>query len=108
MLKRTLLALAVGGSALGLASQKASAMQLSAGLYVATPPVYVEVGPRPGPDYVWVPEFRRWEYRPRYYFRDRDAYRFYRDRDFYRDRERHEYFEHRRDRDDRRSDRDRR
>ena len=105
MRTRTLLALAVCVSSLGLVTQKASAQEFRAGLYFAAPPVYFEVGPRPGPDYVWVPEFRRWEYRPHYYYRDRA---FYRDRDFYRDRERHEYTERHGDRDDRRWDRDRR
>jgi len=76
MLRTAALALALGVGAMGITSSRASAQAIvGGGVYLAAPPVYVEVGPPPGPGYVWVPGHRRWEYR---HF-DRDDFRRYRD-----------------------------
>jgi len=87
MVRKAALALAMIAGLLGITSAQASAQAIVGRVYVAVPPVYVALGPAPGPGYVWVPRYRRWE------FRGYD-HRFYRDRDWRRDRR--EYFEGRR------------
>ena len=83
MVRKTVVALAISAALMGATSARASA-QIAAGVYVPAPPVYVEMGPMPGPGYVWMPRYHRWEFHG--YNR-----RFYRDRDWRRDRR--EYFE---------------
>lgn len=65
-MKTGALALAIGLGLLGVTSTKASAQVVVAvpAPYVAVPPAYVEIGPPPGPGYLWVPAYHRWEYRP--------------------------------------------
>jgi hypothetical protein len=101
MLGKGAFVLAVGAALLAAPSARASAQVVEG--YVAVPPVYVEIGPPPGPGYVWVPRFHRWEYRRAFgptYYRDWDRWRDRReDADRYRDYDRRDY---------RRGDRDRR
>ena len=104
MLRKAAVALAVSVGLVALTSAQASA-QVFVGGYVAVPPVYGEVGPQPGPGYVWVPRYHRWEYH-------RFDRPFYRDRDWRRDRDWDRERDWRRDRDrdwgrDRHRDRDR-
>jgi hypothetical protein len=75
MFRKAALALALGAGLVGISSARASAQGIVGRVYVAVPPAYVEFGPPPGPGYVWVPEYRRWEFR--HYDRD-----FYRGRDW--------------------------
>ncbi|GEM_PF-5510656 len=101
------LALGIGAALVAVAGRPASAQAIVGGAYLAVPPLYVEIGPPPGPGYVWVPGHRRWEYRgafDRDYYRDYDRgyYRGY-DRGYDRDYDRDRY----RDWDWRRGDRDR-
>lgn len=87
MVRKVAIALAMSAGLLGITSARASAQGIVGGVYVAVPPVYVQVGAAPGPGYVWVPRYRRWEFRGF----DRG---FYRDRVWRRDHR--EYFEGRR------------
>jgi hypothetical protein len=49
---------------LGAVGSRASAQVVRAGVFVAAPPVYVEVIPvAPGPDYIWIPQYHRWVFR---------------------------------------------
>jgi hypothetical protein len=83
MVRNTLLALAISAGLVGVTGARASAQAIEAGVYVAAPPVYVTVGRPPRRGYVWVPEFRRWEYRPHEYrFFHRERPRFH-ERRFY-------------------------
>jgi hypothetical protein len=80
MMKKMALTLAMGFGLLVASSKQASAQRVVVGVavppaVVVVPPAYVEIGPPPGPGYVWIPSFHRWGYRPYYY---RPAPRFYR------------------------------
>jgi hypothetical protein len=86
MIRKAAMALAISAGLLALPSARASAQDFVGRVYVATPPVYLEIGP-PGPGYVWIPRFHRWEFNPYYrgdYFRDRH---YFRDHDRFRDRD---------------------
>ncbi len=73
MVRKTLMALAIGAALMGAMGTRASAQSLSARVIVGAPAVYVgAVIPSPGPGYVWVPAYHRWFYRgvgwaPRFY-----------------------------------------
>jgi hypothetical protein len=89
MVKKIALALAVGLGLLGVTGARASAQEVVVRVpspFVVVPPAYVELGPPPGPGYVWVPQYHRWVFQ-HYYVHDRDFYRGYAHRDF--DRGRH-------------------
>lgn len=73
MVRKTLMALAIGAALMGAVGTRASAQVVSARVIVGAPAVYVgAVIPSPGPGYVWVPAYHRWFYRgvawgPRFY-----------------------------------------
>lgn len=73
MVRKTLMALAIGAALMGAMGTRASAQVVSARVVVGAPAVYVgAVIPSPGPGYVWVPAYHRWFYRglgwgPRFY-----------------------------------------
>ena len=74
MVRKALLAVAISAGLVGITGARASAQAIEGRVYVGTPPVYVEVGRPPRRGYVWVPEFRRWEFHPyahRYFYRPR-------------------------------------
>ena len=53
--------MALGAALLGTVGTRASAQIVRAGVYVAAPPVYVQVVPvAPGPEYIWMPQYHRW------------------------------------------------
>jgi hypothetical protein len=63
MVRKAVVALAITLGLLGATSARASAQAIVGGVYVAAPPVYVQIGPAPGPGYVWVPLYHRWVFR---------------------------------------------
>ena len=73
MVRKTLMALAIGAALMGAVGTRASAQRVSARVVVGAPAIYVgAVIPSPGPGYVWEPAYHRWFYRgfgwgPRYY-----------------------------------------
>lgn len=73
MVRKTLMALAIGAALMGAVGTRASAQMVSARVVVGAPVVYAgAVIPSPGPGYVWVPAYHRWFYRgagwgPRFY-----------------------------------------
>ena len=82
MVRKTALALALSIGLLGASGARALAQEVvvrAAPPYVEVPPAYVEIGPPPGPGYVWIPRYHRWEFHhyyrgfvrpaPRAYFR---------------------------------------
>lgn len=76
MVRKAMLAVAIGMGLLGVSGARASAQAIAVRAVVAVPPVvvatpYVAVGVAPGPGYVWVPAYRRWEFRgyPHPYYR---------------------------------------
>jgi len=74
MVRKALLALAISAGLVGITGTQASAQAIVGRVYVGAPAVYVEGGRPPGPGYVWVPEFRRWEFHPyahRFFYRGR-------------------------------------
>lgn len=93
MVRKAMLALAIGMGLVGMSGARASAQVIAVRavvpvppVVVAIPPAYVAIGPAPGPGYVWVPAYRRWAFRgyehpyyrvwhrpfPRVYARGRD------------------------------------
>jgi|HubBroStandDraft_4_1064222.scaffolds.fasta_scaffold52618_2 hypothetical protein len=73
MVRKTLMALAIGAALMAAVGTRASAQAVSARVVVGAPVVYAgAVIPAPGPGYEWVPAYHRWFYRgpgwgPRFY-----------------------------------------
>jgi hypothetical protein len=68
MVRKAMLAAAIGLGLLGVSGARASAQAIAVRAVVAVPPVVVAapvfaIGPAPGPGYVWVPAYRRWVFR---------------------------------------------